>query len=75
MQKSIMYMGFVMGSVMVIMGFALLFFPPDASNNDNFPTHYLAVIIIPYGAFRVWRAWKTYQQFNRKQDSNSQPPQ
>jgi hypothetical protein len=67
MTRFFIFTGFLMGILIAGLGITLLITAPDTNAHNTFPSYYLGYIMIPYGLFRIYRAWRVWQQLNKKE--------
>jgi hypothetical protein len=69
--RTFAYIGLVMGTIFVLMGIAVIALPPeqldDRLASSGIPSYLLGFVVILYGGFRLYRAKRMLDAFNRQQ--------
>jgi uncharacterized sodium:solute symporter family permease YidK len=56
--KILVYTGYVMGAVFIVMGLYTFVSYRGQAGAGGVPTEWFGVMAAFYGAFRIWRSWK-----------------
>ena len=69
MQKNFYYLSLFMGGLFCVMGIVIQIFPPPMMQPPSpvFTKHMAGILLIFYGGFRLYRAYKGLERFKQDQ--------
>lgn len=67
MPKFVIYLGLILGGLILVLGIVMIISPPEHLKSGALPPFVLGILCVFYASFRIWKSL----QFLKKHNDNS----